>query len=583
MAATDGKAESASARVLGLARERLELTANPDETGIAAILARAPLLLFRYDGLGILQECHGPGLRLPGLALADAIGRPVTALLPGCEDELARVRAGEELSFRTRKASSGRGGRDWVLDVHLLPGDVDGGTGLVLDVTGQARDDQALLRSLHADPLTGLNNRLYLTEWMQSRAGALGDRFRCTLFYLDIVGFREINEVFGYALGDEVLKACADRLRRVCPKGGVLARIGDDSFSILLEGSTDRNTARQVAVDMIAAVETPLMVQGEEVHIGCNVGVVIHPEHVDSVERMFRAAELTLTKALGLGRGEYAFYSEDLERRVQRNRSVATAIRHGLAEDRFRLAYQPKVDAMTGRVVGVEALLRYADDTGLGEAAPEGMIAVAETTRLIEPIGAWALDEAARWLGRWRSMGHPISVAVNVSAVQMRYAMQPTGLVNVVRDCLGEIRAPAPALEIEVTESTFMDARSRLAMRRLAELGVTMVVDDFGTGWSSFSYLKDLEVDALKIDRSFVGWSLDGAAEFAICRSLIELGHALGLRVIAEGVETLEQATLLRDAGCDELQGFLFCQALPPEEIERLLNDPAPFADLLKG
>ena len=552
-----------------------------DRQLLGSSLAQLPAILYRCDENGVIRESVGAGLARLGRSQGQSVGRPIQEVDPANVAYYIAALEGRQTTFQARGVADDDPLASWAFEVHLIPLQGGGFLGFAFDATDRARQEEALRRSLYADPLTGLYSRTYLTEWLAERAATQGDGLRATLLYMDIVGFREVNEVFGYGLGDEILRACAERLTRIAPPGGLVARIGDDSFAILLEGSTDRSLARQLAADMIAVIETPYVLQGEEVNASCNVGVVILPDHVSAVDRLFRAAEMTLTKAVGLGRGEYAFYSADLERRVQSNRQIATSIRRGLADSRFRLVYQPKVDAVTGRILGVEALLRV--DGEEGGTAPETMIRVAENTRLIEPIGAWALDEAARRLAEWRAQGHQISVAVNVSAVQMRHAMQPTGLINVVRDCLGDIRAPASALEIEVTESVFMDARSRQAMSRLRELGATMVVDDFGTGWSSFSYLKDLRPNAIKIDRSFVGWTGAGMAEFAICRSLIELGHALDMRVIAEGVETLEQALLLRDAGCNELQGFLFSTGVPAEEIDAMLRDGAPFSDLMRG
>lgn len=544
-------------------------------------LALVPVVVFRIDRNGVFTHSMGSGLRRLGVGDQEMVGQNALTAFPGHAPYLTDALAGKPVRYRGEGVSGD--GQAWAFDVHVAPDGVGGAIGVSVDVTDQPAVPDVGRESIYADVLTGLPNRLFLTEWMAQRGAAQGADFRCALLYLDLVGFREINEIFGYALGDEVLKASAERLQKLVPKDGVLARIGDDSFAILADGLVDRNQARQMAVDMIAAVEAPYVIKDEEIHGGCNVGIVLYPEHIKSVDHMFQAAELALTRAVTLGRGEYALYNQNLERRAQRNRSMANTIRRALREDRFRLVYQPKVEAATGRIAGVEALLRHIDDDS--DAAPSDLIEAAENTRLIEPIGAWALDRAARQLDAWRAQGHPITMSVNVSAIQMRHAMHPAGLLNVVRDCLGDIRAPAGALEIEVTESAFMDARSRLALARLDELGVSVVVDDFGTGWSSFGYLKDLRLDGIKIDRSFVNWTDEANRDNdgTLCRSLIEMSHALGLRVVAEGVETRERAAFLRDAGCDELQGFLFSRPIAAKDMEALLRESAPFADLLRG
>lgn len=540
-------------------------------------LALVPVVVFRVDRNGVFTHSMGSGLRRLGLSDQEMVGRNALTAFPAHAPYLSEALAGKPTRYRGEGVSPD--GKAWAFDVHVVPDGMGGAIGVSVDVTDQRAGAEIGRESIYTDVLTGLPNRLFLTEWMAQRGSAL----RFTLLYLDLVGFREINEIFGYALGDDVLSECAERLRKLVPKDGVLARIGDDSFAILADGLADRNQARQMAVDMIAAIEAPFTIKDEDIHAGCNVGIVLYPEHIQSVAHMFQAAELALTRAVTLGRGEYALYNQNLERQAQRNRAMANTIRRALREDRFRLVYQPKVDAKTGRVRGVEALLRH-DGAG-ADTAPVDLIEAAERTRLIEPIGAWALEKAAQQLEDWRARGHEITVSVNVSAIQMRHAMHPAGLLNVVRDCLSEIRAPAEAFEIEVTESAFMDARSRLALARLDELGVRVVVDDFGTGWSSFGYLKDLRLDGIKIDRSFVNWT-DGASrdnDGTLCRSLIEMGHALGLRVVAEGVETRDRAAFLRDAGCDELQGFLFSRPVEASDMDALLRDPTPFADLLRG
>lgn len=421
------------------------------------------------------------------------------------------------------------------------------------------------------DALTGLFNRRQMTQAVtdairQARrnAGSLA------LLLLDLDRFKQINDSLGQAVGDRVLLDCADRLRTCLRQGDVVARMGSDQFALLVHEADNRG-AEATARRVLDAVSHPCSVEGMQFTLTCSVGVAMFPVDGGDAELLVRHAESAMQRAKQGGRGCFRFHQAHQDADMRQRMRLDHAMRQALASQRFRLHYQPQIDLNTGNVVGAEALIRWRDPE-LGEVSPGQFIPVAEETGFIIAIGDWVLEQAVRQAARWRDAGFALPVSVNVSALQFQQADFNARVAAVLREhaLAGEL------LELELTESILVhDADEALArLGQLSQLGVRLAIDDFGTGYSSLAYLKRFPIDRLKIDRSFVkGLPLD-ESDGAIVRAIVQLAQAMGMTVIAEGVETEPQRAFLLDLGCDEFQGFLYAPALDALSFEQRVRAP---------
>jgi len=421
------------------------------------------------------------------------------------------------------------------------------------------------------DALTGLFNRRQMTQAVtdairQARrnAGSLA------LLLLDLDRFKQINDSLGQAVGDRVLLDCADRLRTCLRQGDVVARMGSDQFALLVHEADNRG-AEATARRVLDAVSHPCSVEGMQFTLTCSVGVAMFPVDGGDAELLVRHAESAMQRAKQGGRGCFRFHQAHQDADMRQRMRLDHAMRQALASQRFRLHYQPQIDLNTGNVVGAEALIRWRDPE-LGEVSPGQFIPVAEETGFIIAIGDWVLEQAVRQAARWRDAGFALPVSVNVSALQFQQADFNARVAAVLR----EHRLAGELLELELTESILVhDADEALArLGQLSQLGVRLAIDDFGTGYSSLAYLKRFPIDRLKIDRSFVkGLPLD-ESDGAIVRAIVQLAQAMGMTVIAEGVETEPQRAFLLDLGCDEFQGFLYAPALDALSFEQRVRAP---------
>ncbi len=420
------------------------------------------------------------------------------------------------------------------------------------------------------DALTGLCNRGQLASTLtesirevRRRSGTLA------LLLLDLDRFKQINDSLGQDGADRVLLDCADRLKACLRQGDVLARISGDQFALLLHDA-DHAGADRAARRVLDAVSHPCSVGGLQFTLTCSVGVALFPADGNDSEQITRHAESAMRRAKHGGRACHRFYQPQHDADMRQRMRLDHAMRQALASQRFRLHYQPQIDLRSGAVVGAEALIRWRDPE-LGEISPSQFIPVAEDTGFIIAIGDWVLKQAVRQAALWRAAGLVVPVSVNVSALQFQQADFNDRVAAVLRDH----HLPGALLELELTESILVqdadDALARLA--QLSHLGVRLAIDDFGTGYSSLAYLKRFPIDRLKIDRSFVkGVPLDDS-DCAIVRAVVQLAQALGMKVIAEGVETEPQRAFLHALGCDEFQGFLYAPALDAPSFEQRVRD----------
>jgi len=418
--------------------------------------------------------------------------------------------------------------------------------------------------ALH-DNLTGLPNRILLADRIDQamhKVDAQGGMF--ALMFLDLDGFKPVNDAFGHHVGDQLLRAVAVRMRENFHRHDTLARIGGDEFVLLVE-LDDGEEAVSVASRQVALVSQPFSVQDHDLQVTVSIGISLYPGNGRTQQELLMNADAAMYHAKSAGKNGYSFFDASMNTNARNQLQLLQDLRLALREGQFCLHYQPKFSAGTHRPIGAEALMRW-NHPQLGLLMPDTFMGLAEKTGLIIPIGEWVLNEACRQMKRWYDAGYTDwRIAVNLSALQFSHV----GLVETVTDALATHGLPANCLTLEITETTAMsDAdASMTVLQKLSDMDVDLSIDDFGTGYSSLMYLKRLPANELKIDRGFVRDLEHDSDDAAIVSAIVALGQALNLRIVAEGVETASQQSFLTRLGCDSLQGFLLGYPLPPERF----------------
>ncbi len=447
--------------------------------------------------------------------------------------------------------------------------------GVLTDITERKRNEQELRYLANYDTLTGLPNRTLLSERLghaviRARRGG----HKVGVLFLDLDRFKHVNDSMGHAAGDRMLKAAGNRLHENIRDGDTVARIGGDEFTVILEELTDSIEAERVAQKLISAFEKPLELNdGQDVVISPSIGISLYPDHAQTPTDLLKFADTAMYQAKDRGRKTYMVYTESMDAAARLRATLVGALRKAIERGELSLVYQAKQSLLDEHITGVEALLRWHSQE-LGDIPPSTFIPVAEESGLIIEIGDWVLVRACQQLAQWQRDGlRDISMSVNLSVLQL----QRGDLIQRLCDILAENDIAPNQLELELTETVIMAnaEQSISTLRQLKAVGVTLSIDDFGTGYSSLSYLRRLPIDTLKIDKEFVGDITTDPDDEAITATVINMAHSLGLNVIAEGVETAEQAEYLREQGCDEIQGHWLSRPIPPDQCFLFLREHA--------
>jgi len=553
----------------------------------AAIMRAIPDMIFVMDWQGTYLDYKQGYATTAFVPASELLGKNMAAILPA---EVAKpIQQGIELALL-------RGHLQTVLyklpmpdgsshhyEARIAPNGVDKVVIVVRDITTQKLNEDKIRRLAYFDTLTGMPNRQSFLERLDHElARARRNHHQLALLFLDLDGFKRINDTLGHSAGDYLLQAVAERMKEKLRAGDFVARpaldesglhvarLGGDEFTVVLPDVDETHTVSMVATRLQALLAQPFLIGTQEIVVTSSIGIALFPPDGDDAATLLKHADTAMYHAKDQGRNNWQLYHQSLTTQTTARMALETDIRKGLEQGEFHLLYQPQVSAADGTIVGIEALIRWQHPQH-GMVSPAQFIPVAEESGQIVPMGEWVLDTACRQIMEWQLHGVLTArVAVNVSARQLR----SPHFLDRVAAIISETGIRAEQLELELTESILMDPESRQVqgLCRLRALGVHFAIDDFGTGYSSLSYIKRFPIGMLKIDQSFVRGLPNSANDTGIATAIIAMAHNLGLEVIAEGVETRQQFEFLQQAKCTKLQGYLFSRPLPPDEVEILLR-----------
>jgi len=577
--AYDDLEERVAQRTAELAQANTSLRER--ESRIRRLVESNIIGVFFWDLGSEISEANEAFLRIVGYTREDLLATTIhwTSMTPA-EYRAADERAMAELRINGKCAPYEKeyirsdGSRVPVLvGAAFLEGSQDKGLAFVLDLTERKQAESRIRHMAHHDALTGLPNRvLFQDRVSQAIAQAQRSQNRVGMLFIDLDHFKDINDSLGHQIGDRLLRAAARRLQRCLRTGDSVARLGGDEFVISAPALDDDNGAALVAGKVLEALRRPFFIDQHELHVTGSIGISLYPTDGRDAEALMRAADTAMYYAKERGRDNYQFFTSRLNEAAQRRLTIANRLHQALQRGEFVLHYQPNIEIESGRINSAEALIRW-NQPQMGMISPGEFVKIAEETGLIIPMGEWVLRAACAQLKQWHQAGHKdLRVAVNLSPHQFR---RP-GFAELAARILEESGLPPQSVEMEITEGVFMlQSTENLAiLEKLAGLGVRLAVDDFGTGYSSLAYLQHFPIHALKIDQSFVSGIEVDANDTAIVTAIIAMARSLQLRVVAEGVETIEQVAFLQAQNCDALQGFYFSKAVPPEVFVELLDKP---------
>jgi diguanylate cyclase (GGDEF)-like protein len=581
--AVAGSAIASARRFVGHVRTQIELQ---EQSALIGLLRE-----FEASGSDWLWQLD-KNLKLTYMsrAMAEAIGKPLSALIgsharhildpDGNAVQLSAgmrrlmLHAAERTAFRDVAIPIDHGRRWWSISAKPLidaEGQFHGWRGVGSDITDIRLSGNDSVRAARLDPLTGVANRLLLREQLEEALlRQVGGDCACALLLVDLDRFKLVNDTLGHSVGDQLLCEIARRLEACVGSDGVVGRLGGDEFAIVWHGDGDKQALEALAARLITDLTRTISIGAADLHIGATIGIARAPRDGNREETLMRCADLALYSGKEAGRGGHAFFEQQMYVDAEDYRSLENDVRNALGSDGLALHYQPIIDARSGRLVGREALLRWSHPLR-GPIPPDLFVPIIEDAGLIHQIGDWVIREACAEAMRWPG---ELRVAVNISAAQLSGA----GIAETVLGALASTGLPPARLELEVTESIFIgdDVSTLAALERLRTIGVRLVLDDFGKGYSSFGYLSRAQFSKIKIDRSFVQGAAEGERDCsAIVRAILALARGLCVETTAEGVENEREAAVMRALGCDQLQGFLFGRPVPVDELPTAAELPA--------
>ncbi|PMS36354.1 PAS domain S-box-containing protein/diguanylate cyclase (GGDEF)-like protein [Trinickia symbiotica] len=549
----------------------LRLQSRALDASVNAIVITGPA-----EGGHVIEYANPAFKRITGYEPAEVIGHDSRFLqrddreqdgLVAIREGLAANREVSAVLRNYRKDGALFWNQLYVAPVPDTDGRITHHIGVINDVTELIRYQEQLEYQANYDSLTRLPNRILLRERLQQ---SMARGIELAVVFVDLDGFKNVNDSLGHSVGDRLLGVVAERLARTAQAGDTVARHGGDEFVIVLTELVGDGALVKWMERVRAVISEPVMLDGTELYVGCSMGASLFPQDGEDVETLLKKADLAMYRAKDMGRNTFQLFQPEMNTSVGARLSLERRLRRALRDGEFLLHYQPQVDIGTGRIVGMEALVRW-HDPEVGLVPPSAFIPVAEESGLIGPLSEWVLREACRQNKAWQDEGlPPARVSVNLSARQF----QQRDIAKLVMSILEETGLEPRYLELELTESTIMrNAEEAVIMlNELHALGIGLAIDDFGTGYSSLSYLKRFPVDRLKIDRSFVSDIGDSSDDETITSAIIALAHSLDLQVIAEGVETAAQLDFLKARACHEMQGYYFARPMPQDAIPQLLE-----------
>lgn len=539
--------------------------------------------IINMNSQGLVIEWSGAANKMFGYTREDALGQKLSDLIIPERDREAHTKGMNRVIATNQSNMTGRrvevnalkfDGTEIPVEMSIAKietGNLVFFSAFLRDITDRKESEKQIQKLAHFDALTGLPNRILLQDHFKYALSLVKrNNGKLAVIFLDLDHFKDINDTLGHSIGDLLLIEVTNRLQSTLREEDTLSRLGGDEFILILPG-TDSHGAANVSQKLLSIMAKPYHIESFELTVTGSVGVALYPDDGTDFEILSQKADTAMYRAKQEGRNNYRFFTAEMQATSSRNLQLVTALRYALERNQLSLHYQPQVSLHDNRIIGTEALLRW-HHPELGSISPAEFIPIAEDSGLINAIGEWVLRKAVQKAKFWLEEGHdPIIMAVNISAIQFRHPDLP----NLVTQILEEIGLAPEHLELELTEGVAMyDPQGAIEMiNNLHALGIHVSIDDFGTGYSSLSYLKKFKIYKLKIDQSFVRDISTDPEDKAIVSAIISMSKRLGLKTIAEGVETVEQLTYLRAQGCDEVQGYYYSKALPAEQFEQYFRE----------
>ncbi|MBC7203565.1 MAG: EAL domain-containing protein [Pusillimonas sp.] len=544
------------------------------------------------DANGVIITVNPAFTDITGYALDELLGHRLNILSSGRHDENfykamwgALLKTGH---WRGEIWNRRKNGDEYVESLTINTSYNDDGSvrcriGVFSDITQKKRTEEVVWRQANYDHLTGLPNRKLLEDRLKiEKARAVRTSTQLALIFLDLDLFKEVNDSLGHDMGDEVLRHVAHRLVRSVRESDTVARLGGDEFVIVVGGVAGNEVVTRICEDVLQSLAKPYRLKDTVAYLSASLGVAIYPDHARDTDSLMHYADLAMYAAKEAGRSQFRIYDPDMQYAARERRRLSRDLLGALDKNEMLLYYQPVVDLQTHEVVKAEALIRW-QHPEKGFVSPARFIPFAEDTGMIISIGEWVFRTAANQLAKWHRSGFTqFQVGVNVSPVQFRgEGLNETEWIA----CLEQLGLPGSAIVVELTERMLIDASKVTSDKLLAfrDAGIQVALDDFGTGYSSIAYLRKMDIDFLKIDQSFVRNLSALSEDLVLCEAIVAMAHKLGLKVIAEGVETVEQRDLLAAIGCDFGQGYLFSRPIPADDFTALLHSGLPAKESANG